>query len=120
MEESSTRAARPRRVVDLVAVLMGRPSTTSTAPPAQYLVGLYGLLPTVAMLMATLNLFLLSSASQPEARDWAAQWTVWVELKSECTSGDSKAFMSVLAEVSLWTPLLTPSCPRWACWRRYW
>ena len=52
--------------MDLFAVLTEGTSTTSTAPPAQYLVELYGLLPTVAM-MATLNLFLLSSASQPEA-----------------------------------------------------
>ena len=48
VEESSTRAARPRRVVDLVAVVMEGSSTTSTAPPAQHLVELYGLLPTVA------------------------------------------------------------------------
>ena len=48
MEESSTRAARPRRVVDLVAVVMEGPSTTFMAPPAQNLVEHYGLLPKVA------------------------------------------------------------------------
>ena len=48
MEESSTRAARPRRVADLLAVLQERPFTTSTATRAQNIVELYGLLPTVA------------------------------------------------------------------------
>ena len=48
MEESSTRAARPRRVVDLVAVLTEGTSTTSTLTRAQHLVELYGLLPKVA------------------------------------------------------------------------
>ena len=48
MEESSTRAGRPSRVVDLDAVLKERSSTTSTAPRAQNIVELYGMLPAVA------------------------------------------------------------------------
>ena len=47
MEESSTRAARPRRVVDLLPVLMEDPSTTSMATRAQNIVELYVVLPTV-------------------------------------------------------------------------
>ena len=113
MEESSTRAARPRRVVDLVAVVVEGPSTTSTAPPAQHLVELYGLLPMVADDVAG-TLFLRSRRLQPAAEDWPQPWTTMVELKSGSTSGNSKAFMSVLAEVSLWTPLLSGSWPRWA------
>ena len=81
VEESPTRVRRPRRLVDLFAVLTEGTSTTSTAPLAQNIVELYGLLPTVANGVAG-TLFLLSSASQPEARAWAAHWTVWVELKS--------------------------------------
>ena len=68
--------------MDLFAVLTEGTSTTSTAPLAQNIVELYGLLPTVADDVAG-TLFLLSSASQPEARAWAAHWIVWVELKSE-------------------------------------
>ena len=48
MEESSTRAGRPSRVVDLDPVLKERSSTTSTAPRAQNIVELYGMLPAVA------------------------------------------------------------------------
>ena len=99
--------------MDLVAVLMGRPSTTSMAPPAQHLVELYGLLPTVADDVAG-TLFLLRLASQPDARDLAAHWTVWDELKSGSTSGNSEAFLSIHAEVSVWTPLLSICWPRWA------
>ena len=113
VEESPTRARRPRRLVDLFAVLTEGTSTTSTAPLAQNIVELYGLLPTVAM-MATLSLFLLSSASQPEARAWAAHWTVWVELKSGGVNGNSKAFMTVHALERVWTPLLSSFWPRWA------
>ena len=69
---------------------MEGPSTTSTAPPAQHLVELYGLLPKVADDVAG-TLFLLSSASQPEAEAWPPPWTVWVELKSESVRGNSKA-----------------------------
>ena len=47
MEKSSTRAGRPRRVVDLVAVLKERSSMTSTAPRAQSIVEHYGVLPAV-------------------------------------------------------------------------
>ena len=48
MEESSTRAGRPSRVVDLDAVLKERSSATSTTPRAQNIVELYGMLPAVA------------------------------------------------------------------------
>ena len=48
MEESSTRAGRPSRVVNLDAVLKECSSTTSTAPHAQNIVELYGMLPAVA------------------------------------------------------------------------
>ena len=48
MEESSTRAGQPSRVVDLDPVLKERSSTTSTAPRAQNIVDLYGMLPAVA------------------------------------------------------------------------
>ena len=48
VEESSTRAGRPSRVVDLDPVLKGRSSTTSTSPRAQNIVELYGMLPAVA------------------------------------------------------------------------
>ena len=48
MEESSTRAGRPSRVGDLDPVLKERSSTTSTAPRAQNIVELYGMLPAVA------------------------------------------------------------------------
>ena len=113
MEESSTREARPRRLVDLVAVVMEGSSTTSTAPPAQNLVGLYGLLPPVADDVAG-ALFLLRSASQPLAGNWPVPWTIWVELKSGFTLGASNGFMSFLAEVSVWTPLLSRCRPRWA------
>ena len=65
--------------MDLVAVLKEGPSTTSTAPSAQHLVELYGLLPTVAD-DVKLNLLLLSDRSQPQARDWPAHWHVWVRL----------------------------------------
>ena len=47
VEVSSTRAARPRRVVDLLPVLTEGPSTTSMATRAQNIVELYGVLPTV-------------------------------------------------------------------------
>ena len=47
VEVSSTRAARPRRLVDLLPVLMEGPSTTSMATRAQNIVELYGVLPTV-------------------------------------------------------------------------
>ena len=47
MEESSTRAARPRRVVDLLPVLTEGPFATSMATRAQNIVELYGVLPTV-------------------------------------------------------------------------
>ena len=48
VEVSSTRVARPRRVVDLLAVLKERPFTTLMATRAQNLVELYGVVPTVA------------------------------------------------------------------------
>ena len=48
MDESSTRAGRPSRVVDLDAVLKECSSTTSTAPHAQNIVELYRMLPAVA------------------------------------------------------------------------
>ena len=48
VEVSSTRAARPRRVVDLLPVLTEGPSTTSMATRAQNIVELYGVLPTVS------------------------------------------------------------------------
>ena len=51
MEESSTREARPRRVVDLLPVLTEGPSITSMANRAQNIVELYGVLPTVAMIL---------------------------------------------------------------------
>ena len=73
------RAARPRRVVDLVAVLTEGPSTTSTATRTQNIVELYGVLPTVAN-DVELNLFLLSDSSQPQARDWPVHWHVCVHL----------------------------------------
>ena len=47
VEVSSTRAARPRRLVDLLPVLMESPSNTSMATRAQNIVELYGVLPTV-------------------------------------------------------------------------
>ena len=47
VEVSSTRVARPRRVVDLLPVLTEGTSTTSTATRAQNIVELYGVLPTV-------------------------------------------------------------------------
>ena len=47
VEVSSTRAARPRRVMDLLPVLTEGPSTTSTATRAQNIVEFYGVLPTV-------------------------------------------------------------------------
>ena len=47
VEVSSTRAARPRRVVDLLPVLTESPSTTSMATRAHNIVELYGVLPTV-------------------------------------------------------------------------
>ena len=75
VEKSSTRAGRPRRVVDLVAVLTEGLSTTSMDPVAQNIVELYGLLPTVAD-DVKLNLLLLSDRSQPQARDWPAHWNV--------------------------------------------
>ena len=59
------RAARPRRVVDLVAVLTEGPSPTSTATRTQNIVELYGVLPTVAN-DVELNLLLLSYRSQPQ------------------------------------------------------
>ena len=48
VEVGSTRAARPRRVVDLLHVLTEGPSTTSMATRAQNIVELYGVLPTVS------------------------------------------------------------------------
>ena len=113
MEESSTRAARPRRAVDLVAVLMGRPSTTSTAPPAQHLVGLYGLLPTVADAAAG-DLFLLSRRSQPADRDWPVPWTVWVEPTAENITRLSKAFTTFYVEDRVRTRRLDSMIRRWA------
>ena len=94
VEESPTRARRPRRLVDLFAVLTEGTSTTSTAPLAQNIVELYGLLPTVADDVAG-ALFLLSDPWQPAAEDWPVPWTTMDELKSGTTSGNSKAFMSV-------------------------
>ena len=82
---------------------------------AQNIVELYGVLPTIGM-MSTFNLFLLRPASQPEALDWPVPWTKMVELKSRSILGASKAFMSILAEVSLtlWTPMLSGCRRRWA------
>ena len=48
MEESSTRAGRPSRVVNLDAVLKECSSATSMTPRAQNIVELYGMLPAVA------------------------------------------------------------------------
>ena len=47
VEVSYTRAARPRRVVDLLPVLTECPFATSMATRAQNIVELYGVLPTV-------------------------------------------------------------------------
>ena len=47
VEVGSTRAARPRRVVDLLPVLTEGPFATSMATRAQNIVELYGVLPTV-------------------------------------------------------------------------
>ena len=113
MEESSTRAARPRRVVDLVAVLMGRPSTTSMAPPAQHLVELYGLLPTVADAAAG-TLFLLSRRSQPAGRDWPVPRTVWAEPIAESITRLSKAFTTFYVEDRVRTRRLAGGWTRWA------
>ena len=54
----------------------------------------------------------------PAAEDWPVPWTKMVELKSEGIRRNSKAFLSVLAEVSLWTPLLSGCWPRWVGSRR--
>ena len=103
--------------MDLVAVVMEGPSTTSTAPPAQNLVGLYGLLPTVADAAAGI-LFLLSRRSQPAAEDWPAPWTTMVELKSGSNGGGSKALLVVYGLEPVWKQMLSTSCPRWAGRRR--
>ena len=95
--------------MDLVAVLKERSSMTSTAPRAQSIVEHYGVLPAVWSMMSTLCLFLLTPLWDPAAEDWPVPWTTMVELKSGSTSGNSKAFMSFLAEVSLWKPLLSGS-----------
>ena len=47
VEVRSTRAARPRRVVDLLPVLTEGPSATFMATRTQNIVELYGVLPTV-------------------------------------------------------------------------
>ena len=69
VEESPTRTRRPRRLVDLLPVLPEGPSTTSMAARAQNIVELYGVRPPPPKMLA-LALFLLRSASQPQAWAW--------------------------------------------------
>ena len=104
------RAARPRRVVDLVAVLTEGPSTTSTATRTQNIVELYGVLPTVAN-DVELNLFLLSDSSQPQARDWPAHWHVCVQLIETLVNGVSEGQLIPIwqgvAQTTSWLRSLT-------------
>ena len=60
----------------------------------------YGWPPTCSPL-ASCNLFLLSSASQPPAGNWPVPWTVWVDPTFAVLIRASKAFMSFLAGASL-------------------
>ena len=113
VEESPTRARRPRRLVDLFAVLTKGAFTTSAATRAQSTAALYGLPPTTGG-HVDFNLFLLSRRSQPADRDWPVPWTVWVEPTAENITRLSKAFTTFYVEDRVRTRRLDSMIRRWA------
>ena len=113
MEESPMRTRRPRRLVDLFAVLTEGTSTTSMATRAQSIAVLYGLPPPTGD-GADFHLFLLSRRSQPAARDWPVPRTVWVEPIAESITRLSKAFTTFYVEDRVRTRRLAGGWTRWA------
>ena len=113
MEESPTRTRRPRRLVDLFAVLTEGAFTTSTATRAQSTAALYGLPPTTGG-HVDFHLFLLSRRSQPAARDWPVPRTVGVEPIAESITRLSKAFTTFYVEDRVRTRRLAGGWTRWA------
>ena len=107
-EQSSARAERLSRSVDLLTVLNERLFLADNVLLSPMVLEFYGWPPTCSPL-ASCNLFLLSSASQPPAGNWPVPWTVWVDPTFAALSRASKAFMSFLAGASLWTPPLSSS-----------
>ena len=79
--------------MDLVTVLMEGPLATSTPKLALCIVELHRVPPDASM-SRSFDLFLLRPASQPAARNRAAQRIGWVELKSEVVFAHSKGLQS--------------------------
>ena len=102
-EESSARAERLSRLVDVLTVLKGRLFLADNVTLSPTTLEFYGWPPTCSPL-ASCDVFLLSSAWEPAAGNWPVPWTVWVEPTVAALPRASKAFMSFLAGPSLWTP----------------
>ena len=102
-EESSARTERLSRLVELLTVVKERLFLLDDVIGSTTTYEFYGWPPTCSPL-ASCNLFLLSSASQPPAGNWPVPWTVWVDPTFAVLIRASKAFMSFLAGASLWTP----------------
>ena len=112
-EESSARAERLSRLVDVLTVVKERLFLLADVIGSTTILEFYGWPPTCSPL-ARKDVFLRSPLWEPAAGKRPVPWTIWVDLKSGSTRGTSEAFLSFHAEVSVWTPPLSGCWPRWA------